>query len=202
MQSPASNTTTKGGKRNHNYAGPLGLTISPAYRMVHELYSKPYTVAVDETEGSVNPDTDWFLEYRPNLNVSKSWKIPTPAGKISVKDRVRFSYRSFDIDKDSVWRIRNKLGIKSPWKWTNLEVNPYIEDEIFWEQNDEVDALQCELLTDIDRRIEQHDNDIRSLLRVRSVFGTIERIADHATNIAEDVIYMIQGDIVRHRTEG
>lgn len=27
----------------------------------------------------------------------------------------------------------------------------------------------------------------------------LERIADHTTNIAEDIIYMIEGDIVRHR---
>jgi phosphate transport system protein len=29
----------------------------------------------------------------------------------------------------------------------------------------------------------------------------MERIADHATNIAEDVIYLIEGEIVRHRPQ-
>jgi phosphate transport system protein len=29
----------------------------------------------------------------------------------------------------------------------------------------------------------------------------VERVADHATNIAEDVVYLIEGEIIRHRTE-
>ncbi|MDP2359587.1 MAG: phosphate signaling complex protein PhoU [bacterium] len=39
---------------------------------------------------------------------------------------------------------------------------------------------------------------IESLMRAISVSRSLERIADHATNIAEDVIYMVSGEIPRH----
>jgi len=37
-----------------------------------------------------------------------------------------------------------------------------------------------------------------SLINMLFIARHLERIADHATNIAEEVIYMIEGDIVRH----
>jgi phosphate transport system protein len=33
-----------------------------------------------------------------------------------------------------------------------------------------------------------------------AVSRNLERVADHATNIAEDVIYMAEGRIIRHGT--
>ncbi|MCB9474315.1 MAG: phosphate signaling complex protein PhoU [Candidatus Delongbacteria bacterium] len=39
---------------------------------------------------------------------------------------------------------------------------------------------------------------IEGLMRFVSVARSLERIADHATNIAEDVIYMVTGEISRH----
>lgn len=38
------------------------------------------------------------------------------------------------------------------------------------------------------------------LLQYLSISRHLERIGDHATNIAEDVVYMIEGDIIRHRS--
>ena len=37
------------------------------------------------------------------------------------------------------------------------------------------------------------------LVNLLSVSRNLERIADHAVNVAEDVIYMAKGDILRHR---
>jgi phosphate uptake regulator len=40
---------------------------------------------------------------------------------------------------------------------------------------------------------------IEENLSLFSVVRCIERIADHATNIAEDVCYLVEGEIIRHK---
>ncbi len=39
---------------------------------------------------------------------------------------------------------------------------------------------------------------IDNAVELLSVSKNLERIADHATNIAEDVVYLVEGDIIRH----
>ena len=41
-------------------------------------------------------------------------------------------------------------------------------------------------------------NDLRFIVSVLKINNDLERLADLATNIAEDVHYLIEGDIVRH----
>lgn len=67
--------------------------------------------------------------------------------------------------------------------------------------DDEVDAMNREAYLIVQRGIQRHPDRLEALIHLLSVSRHLERIADHATNIAEDVIYMTEGQIVRHRTE-
>lgn len=64
--------------------------------------------------------------------------------------------------------------------------------------DDEVDDLNRDMFELLAERVKESTKDINALLSLLSVSRHIERIADHATNIAEDVIYMVEGEIVRH----
>lgn len=69
-----------------------------------------------------------------------------------------------------------------------------------WLSDDDADRLNREILTAVEEEIQKHPDQLGSLMAYTSVSRTLERIADHATNIAKDVLYMIEGDIVRHRS--
>jgi len=67
--------------------------------------------------------------------------------------------------------------------------------------DDEVDAMNREMYDKVKDAMRKHPEWIDQLVHILSTSRHLERVADHATNISEDVIYMIEGEIVRHRTE-
>jgi len=69
------------------------------------------------------------------------------------------------------------------------------------EEDDIVDEARQRIQRRVLQGIKDHPENVETLLRINSVSKHIERIADMATNIAEDVVYMVEGDIVRHRSE-
>jgi phosphate transport system protein len=69
------------------------------------------------------------------------------------------------------------------------------------EQDDVVDVERQRARRRILDAIRGNPDRVEALLRVNSITKHIERIADMATNVAEDVIYMVEGEIVRHRVD-
>jgi phosphate transport system protein len=65
--------------------------------------------------------------------------------------------------------------------------------------DDEVDKIKDEAYDRIKQAMaDGATGDIGYMINLLLISRHIERMADHATNIAEEVIYMIEGEIVRH----
>jgi phosphate transport system protein len=65
-------------------------------------------------------------------------------------------------------------------------------------RDDEVDQIKREIRLGAEEQIRREPQNVRPLMRLLAVSRNLERIADCATNIAEDVIYMCDGRIIRH----
>lgn len=64
--------------------------------------------------------------------------------------------------------------------------------------DDEVDSSTKKLLRKIINEIQNNPEKAKEYFCIRFVSKSLERIADSATNIAEDVVYLCTGQIIRH----
>jgi phosphate transport system protein len=67
--------------------------------------------------------------------------------------------------------------------------------------DDEVDELNSAIIRELVGTMKRSPEFVEPGLSLFSAVRHLERIADHATNIAEDVVYLVEGEIVRHRLE-
>jgi phosphate transport system protein len=67
--------------------------------------------------------------------------------------------------------------------------------------DDEVDKLTKQMLKRTINSIEKDPERTKEYFSIRSISKNLERIADSATNIAEDVVYLCSGEIIRHQSE-
>lgn len=64
--------------------------------------------------------------------------------------------------------------------------------------DDEVDEIQKNAYDEIKIAMSTQPEDIGYFINMLLISRHLERLADHATNIAEEVIHLIEGEIVRH----
>jgi phosphate transport system protein len=66
-------------------------------------------------------------------------------------------------------------------------------------KDDEVDDINREIYDKVKEVIRSHPDRVGYMINLLLVSRHLERIADLTTNIAEEVIYLIEGEISRHR---
>ena len=73
-------------------------------------------------------ESEWTQENRPHLNITLKGKL----FDLDVSNRGRFEYRDRE-DKKDLWRYRNKFTVKLPFELTELKLQPYLADEVFFD---------------------------------------------------------------------
>ena len=68
--------------------------------------------------------------------------------------------------------------------------------------DDTVERFKSEILLDTEMQVQTGAFSAGFAFRLLAVVKAVDRIADHATNICEQVIYLRRGLIVRHRPDG
>jgi phosphate transport system protein len=67
------------------------------------------------------------------------------------------------------------------------------------QEDNEVDDAHRRIIVAMVELMKSSSDQVADALLIVSCSKNLERIADHATNIAEDVVYMVEGEIIRHK---
>jgi phosphate transport system protein len=134
----------------------------------------------------INNDLERIGDHAKNmaeivLQMAENGPIPVPENMIAIFEKTKLMLRK-------VLLAFVELDIKIA--------------EAVLAMDDEVDAL-CKSQLPLHIEMIQHNPDYAGQhLMLLSVCRQLERIGDHASNIAEDIIYLLTGDIIRHSISG
>jgi phosphate transport system protein len=113
-------------------------------------------------------------------------------------------------------RAIDLAGHPQPWPWDNIEemarlVRAMIRDSIqafvdrdvdkaqrVVERDAEVDKLYWQIFRDALEIMRKQPNSMHDGIHVQSIAKFLERMGDHGTNLAEQVVFMIKGKDIRH----
>ncbi len=101
--------------------------------------------------------------------------------------------------------VPHRVAVMADRTWTILEkaLDALVHQDAVMARevlvaDDEVDELYAEIIDELKDVIRADLEHLDAIVLLFSVARYLERLADHATNIAEDVLYMVEGEIQRH----
>ncbi len=167
---------------------------------------------IDQAEVEVEEDCLKILAlYQPVANdlrfVVATLKINNDLERIGDL-AVNVSERTIYLSKTTPVKIPFDFGLMSEKSSHMLKraIDAFIKQDVklaheVWQSDDEVDEINSQMYDRVYSEIRRSPQDVEALIHYLSISRHLERIADYATNICEDVIYMVEGRIIRHQPE-
>lgn len=109
---------------------------------------------------------------------------------VAKDDKAKFTFDYSAMAEKAEFMLRRSLDALVNQD-LDLAVHVCVMDE-------EVDQLKNDVYDVVKRFIQDDSQRTGYLINLLLISRHLERIADHATNIAEEVIYLIEGNIARH----
>ena len=137
--------------------------------------------------------------------ITTAMKITTDLERIA-DNAVNIAERALELNKEPILKPYIDIPRMSriAQRMVRDTINAYINSdkdlakEIIM-KDDEMDDLNEMIWQELMELMNSDPSTISRAVKITYISKYLERIADHATNIAEDVIYMIEGKIIRHR---
>jgi len=140
--------------------------------------------------------------------ITTAMKITTDLERIA-DNAVNIAERALELNKEPILkpyidiprmsRIAQRMVVDTINAYINKD-NALAKDVIM--RDDEMDELNEGIWEELMAIMTKDPSTISRAVKITYVSKYLERIADHATNIAEDVIYMAQGKMIRHMDPG
>lgn len=121
---------------------------------------------------------------------------------------VNIAHRSLDLLKAPL--LKPLIDIPRMAQCTQAmlkdSLNAFVNDDVqlardVCRRDDEVDNLNVQIFRELLTYMLQDTSSIQRAVDLILVAKNLERIADHSTNIAEDVIYIVEARVVKHNME-
>ena len=139
--------------------------------------------------------------------VTMAMKICTDLERIG-DESVNIAHRTEELNKEPLLKplvdIPRMADISRGMIRDSLDAFVYEKPEMarqIIQRDDQVDKLNEQLHRELTSFMIENPNTITRALNLMSVAYNLERIGDHATNIAEDIVYLYEARDIRHQHE-
>ncbi|MFK5952166.1 MAG: phosphate signaling complex protein PhoU [Desulfobacterium sp.] len=129
----------------------------------------------------INNDLERIADYA--VNIARRFETSSQA-----PDKFKYDYTAMANQAAKML----KLSLDALVRW-NVDMAYDVRD-----MDKEVNLMRNEAYDSMKKDIQKHPEMVSEIINMYLISRHLERIGDHSTNIAEEVIYLIEGEIIRH----